>query len=55
MSDSHLGFQDLNKVDEKGRNIIEERIYSGFIDTIDQIIKQKPEKYYRRADIFRLY
>ena len=43
MSDSHLGFQDLNKVDEKGRNIIEEMVYSGFSKTIDKIIELKPD------------
>ena len=52
MSDSHLGFQDLNKVDDKGRNIIEERIYSGFIDTIDQIIKLKPDAVVHAGDVF---
>ncbi len=52
MSDSHLGFQDLNKVDENGRNIIEEMIYSGFSDTIEKIIELKPDAVVHAGDVF---
>lgn len=52
MSDSHLGFQDLNKVDENGRNIIEEMIYSGFFATIKKIIDLKPDAVVHAGDVF---
>jgi len=52
MSDSHLGFQDLNKVDEKGRNIIENMVYSGFITTIEKIIELKPDAVVHAGDVF---
>jgi DNA repair exonuclease SbcCD nuclease subunit len=52
MSDSHLGFQDLNKVDEKGRNIIEEMVYSGFSKTINKIIELKPDAVVHAGDVF---
>ncbi len=52
MSDSHLGFQDLNKVDDKGRNIIEEMIYSGFFTTIEKIIDLKPDAVVHAGDVF---
>ena len=52
MSDSHLGFQDLNRVDENGRNIIEEMIYSGFLKTIDRIIELRPDAIVHAGDVF---
>ena len=52
MSDSHLGFQDLNKVDERGRNVIEERVYAGFEQTIKKIIDIKPDAVVHAGDIF---
>jgi len=52
MSDSHLGFQDLNKVDNKGRNIIEKMVYSGFITTIEKIIELKPDAVVHAGDVF---
>ena len=52
MSDSHLGFQDLDRVDENGRNIIEEMVYSGFLNTIDKIIKLKPDAVVHAGDVF---
>lgn len=52
MSDSHLGFQDLNKVDDKGRNIIEKMVYSGFITTIEKIIELKPDAVVHAGDVF---
>lgn len=52
MSDSHLGFQDLNKVDENGRNVIEEMIYSGFFTTIKKIIDLKPDAVVHAGDVF---
>jgi DNA repair protein SbcD/Mre11 len=52
MSDSHLGFQDLNKVDKNGRNIIEEMVYSGFLDTITKIIELKPDAVVHAGDVF---
>jgi DNA repair protein SbcD/Mre11 len=52
MSDSHLGFQDLTKVDESGRNMIEEMIYSGFYQTINKIIELKPDAVVHAGDVF---
>lgn len=52
MSDSHLGFQDRNKVDDKGINIIEGMIYSGFSNTIDKIIELKPDAVVHAGDVF---
>lgn len=52
MSDSHLGFQDLNKVDDNGRNIIEEMIYSHFLTTIEKIIDLKPDAVVHAGDVF---
>ncbi len=52
MSDSHLGFQDLNKSDENGRNIVEEMIYSGFFNTINKIIELNPDAVVHAGDVF---
>ena len=53
MSDSHLGFSAYNKVDQYGRNIIEEKIYQGFEHAIDKIIKDiKPDAIVHAGDVF---
>lgn len=52
MSDSHLGFQRFNRVDKKGRNLIEEMVYANFDQTIKRIIELKPDVVIHAGDVF---
>lgn len=53
MADSHLGFSAYNKVDQYGRNIVEEKIYEGFKQVIDKIIEEiKPDAIIHAGDVF---
>lgn len=52
MSDSHLGFHKYNKVDDNDSNLIEERIYSSFNQTINKIIELKPDVVVHAGDVF---
>jgi DNA repair exonuclease SbcCD nuclease subunit len=53
MADSHLGFSAYNKVDQFGRNIIEEKVYEGFKQTIDKIIDDiHPDAIIHAGDVF---
>jgi len=52
MADSHLGFSAYNKVDPYGRNIVEEKIYEGFTETIDKIIDLHPDAIIHAGDVF---
>jgi len=53
MADSHLGFSAYNKVDQYGRNIVEEKIYEGFKQVINKIIEDiKPDAVIHAGDVF---
>jgi len=52
MADSHLGFSAYGRVDERGRNLREERIYQGFDKTIDKIIELRPDAVVHAGDVF---
>lgn len=52
MSDSHLGFHDVSKVDQEGKNRVEEMIYSGFDRIIEKIIELKPDVVVHAGDVF---
>lgn len=53
MADSHLGFSAYNKVDQYGRNIIEEKVYEGFTQAINKIIDDiHPDAVIHAGDVF---
>lgn len=52
MSDSHLGFSSYSKLDERGLNLIEEKVYSGFDQAVKKIIKLKPDAVVHAGDLF---
>lgn len=43
ISDTHLGFSDLDIQNMDGRNIREEDVYESFSDSVDIILKEKPD------------
>lgn len=52
MADSHLGFSNYSRVDKKGRNLIEEKIYEGFDQVIDRIVQLRPDAVVHAGDVF---
>lgn len=52
LADSHLGFSAYNRVDSKGRNLREEKIYDNFKILIDKIIKERPDAVVHAGDVF---
>ena len=52
LADSHLGFSSYSKLDEYGRNRIEEMVYSGFIQTIEKIVELRPDAVVHAGDVF---
>jgi DNA repair protein SbcD/Mre11 len=53
MADSHLGFSAYNKVDQWGRNLVEEKVYEGFRQAIDKIINDiHPDAVIHAGDVF---
>lgn len=53
MADSHLGFSAYNKIDQYGRNIIEEKVYEGFRQAVDKIIEDMhPDAIIHAGDVF---
>lgn len=52
MADSHLGFSNYSRVDKNGRNLVEEIIYQGFDQAVDQIIKLRPDAVVHAGDVF---
>lgn len=52
LADSHLGFSSYSKLDEYGRNRIEEMVYSGFDLVIDKIIELNPDAVIHAGDVF---
>lgn len=53
MADSHLGFSSFSKVDRKGRNLMEEMVYSGFDQAIDKILEIHPDAVVHSGDVFQ--
>lgn len=52
ISDTHLGFSDLDIQDSSGKNIREEDVYKAFSDAVDFILKDKPDFVLHTGDIF---
>ncbi len=52
ISDTHLGFCDLDIQDDNGNNIREEDVYFSFRNIVDIIIEQKPDFVIHAGDIF---
>jgi exonuclease SbcD len=52
LADSHLGFSSYSRLDEHGRNRIEEMVYSGFEQAIDRIIEIRPDAVVHAGDVF---
>ncbi len=52
ISDSHLGFSDLDITGNDGRNIREEDVYKAFSGAVDIIIKENPDFVLHTGDIF---
>ncbi|MCK9564931.1 MAG: exonuclease SbcCD subunit D [Methanothrix sp.] len=52
LADSHLGFSSYSRLDEHGRNRIEEMVYSGFEQAIDKIIEIGPDAVVHAGDVF---
>ncbi len=52
MADTHLGFQGFSKIDDTGRNLMEEHIYRDFNNAIDKVIELKPDAVIHAGDVF---
>jgi DNA repair exonuclease SbcCD nuclease subunit len=52
ISDTHLGFSDLDILDDEGKNIREEDVYRAFETAVDIIIEEKPDFVIHSGDIF---
>ena len=52
LSDTHLGFADLDLIDSQGRNIREEDVYNSFKSVVDIILDEKPDFVLHTGDIF---
>ena len=52
LSDTHLGFSDLDQQDEEGKNIREEDVYKSFSDAVDIVLDEKPDFVIHSGDIF---
>ncbi|HWQ19801.1 MAG TPA: exonuclease SbcCD subunit D [Methanotrichaceae archaeon] len=52
MADSHLGFSNYSRVDKNGRNLVEEMIYQGFGQAVDEIIRLRPDAVVHAGDVF---
>ncbi|WP_292660084.1 DNA repair exonuclease [Nitratifractor sp.] len=52
VSDTHLGFSDLDVTDEEGINQRESDFYKAFADVIDAIIEMKPDYVIHTGDLF---
>ncbi|HON35605.1 MAG TPA: DNA repair exonuclease [Methanothrix sp.] len=52
LADSHLGFSSYSRLDEHGRNRVEEMVYSGFEKAIDKIIEAHPDAVVHAGDVF---
>jgi exonuclease SbcD len=52
LADSHLGFSSYSRLDEHGRNRIEEMVYSGFEKAIEKIIELRPDAVVHAGDVF---
>jgi DNA repair exonuclease SbcCD nuclease subunit len=51
-SDTHLGFSDLDIINEEGINQREADFYKAFSDVIDAILEQKPDYVIHTGDLF---
>lgn len=52
MSDSHLGFSDLDAVNDEGVNVRESDFYDAFTQSVDIIIQEKPDFVLHTGDLF---
>jgi DNA repair protein SbcD/Mre11 len=52
LADSHLGFSSYSRLDEHGRNRIEEMVYSGFEQAVEKIIELRPDAVVHAGDVF---
>ncbi|NPV61229.1 MAG: DNA repair exonuclease [Methanotrichaceae archaeon] len=52
LADSHLGFSGYNRLDEHGRNRMEERVYEGFDLAVEKIISLRPDAVVHAGDVF---
>ena len=52
MADSHLGFSSYSRLDQHGRNRIEEMVYSGFEQAVEKIIQLRPDAVVHAGDVF---
>ncbi len=55
LADTHLGYRQLTRTDEAGRNVREQDVYRVFEEAIDQIIEQKPDVVIHAGDLFNSY
>lgn len=52
LADSHLGFSSYSRLDDRGRNRIEEMVYSGFEQVIEKIVSLRPDAVVHAGDVF---
>ncbi|MDH7555091.1 MAG: exonuclease SbcCD subunit D [Spirochaetota bacterium] len=52
LSDSHLGFNDFDKVNDDGINQREADVYNAFANAVDSIIQYKPDFVIHTGDLF---
>ncbi len=52
LADSHLGFSSYSRLDEHGRNRVEEMVYAGYEQAIERIIELRPDAVVHAGDVF---
>ena len=55
LSDTHLGFRQLHRVDERGRNVREQDVYTAFDKAIKLAIELQPAAVIHAGDFFNSY
>jgi DNA repair exonuclease SbcCD nuclease subunit len=55
LADTHLGFRQLHRVDDAGRNVREQDVYRAFSEAIDTIVELRPDTVVHAGDLFDSY
>lgn len=55
LADTHLGFRQLHRVNEAGRNVREQDVYDAFADAIDIALHLDPDAVIHAGDLFDSY
>lgn len=55
LADTHLGFRQLHRVDDAGRNVREQDVYRAWNEAIETIVELRPDAVVHAGDLFDSY